>query len=154
LITFQQSIVLTKPADQTLGRRRTYAEVAAHEMAHQWFGDYVTMAWWDDIWLNESFASWMEAKIVDQFQPGWEVPVSRVQTKRGAVGADSLDSARQIRQPIETANDIINAFDGITYDKGQAVLTMVERALGPSTFQKGVRAYLAKYAWGNATYPD
>jgi cytosol alanyl aminopeptidase len=154
LITFQAVLLQTKPAEQTLGKKRTFATVAAHEMAHQWFGDYVTLAWWDDTWLNESFASWMESKIVDAWQPAWDLSVARVQTKGGAMGADSLDSARQIHQPIATANDIANAFDGITYSKGEAVLTMIERALGDEVFQRGVRAYLAQHAWGNATYQD
>ncbi|HEX3766308.1 MAG TPA: M1 family metallopeptidase [Kofleriaceae bacterium] len=154
LITFQAAILQTKPAEQTLARKRTFATVAAHEMAHQWFGDYVTLAWWDDTWLNESFASWMKSKIVDEWQPKWDLSVSRVGTKSGAMGADSLDTARQIRQPIATANDIANAFDGITYAKGEAVLTMIERLLGAEVFQRGVRAYLGQHAWGNATYQD
>jgi cytosol alanyl aminopeptidase len=114
----------------------------------------VTMAWWDDIWLNESFASWMESKIVDKWKPEWELSVDMVGSKSGSMGSDSLDTARAIRQPIKTHDDITNAFDGITYGKGEAVLQMIERWIGPETFQKGVRAYMAKHAWGNATYDD
>jgi aminopeptidase N len=152
LITFRQAIVLTKPAEMTTGKKESYAITAAHEMAHMWFGDFVTMEWWDDIWLNESFASWMEAKLVDKWKPEWEIGVDMVGAKSGAMGQDSLDSARAIRQPIKTHDDITNAFDGITYEKGEAVLTMVEKWVGADAFQKGVRAYLAKHAWGNATY--
>ena len=123
-------------------------------MAHQWFGDLVTMAWWDDTWLNESFASWMEGKIVNAWKPEWDLGVDLVGTKLAVMHSDSLDSARAIHQPIETASDISNAFDGITYEKGEAVLTMLETRIGPDVFQKGVRSYLAKHAWGNATYDD
>ena len=154
LITFRQSLIVTKPDEMTLGKKKSYAIVAAHEMAHQWFGDYVTLAWWDDTWLNESFASWMETKVIDTWKPEWELEVGRVESKSGAMGADSLDAARAIRQPIQSQGDIENAFDGITYQKGEAVLTMIERTLGAATFQKGVRAYLAAHAWGNATYED
>ncbi|MBX3161725.1 MAG: ERAP1-like C-terminal domain-containing protein [Deltaproteobacteria bacterium] len=154
LVTYRQGILVTKPAEMTLGKKKSFAIVTAHELAHQWFGDYVTLAWWDDTWLNESFASWMETKIVEKFKPEWEIDVERVEGKASAMGSDSLDSARAIRQPIKSNDDIHNAFDGITYAKGEAVLTMIERTIGPDVFQKGVRAYLAKHAWGNATYED
>jgi len=154
LITWRQELVLVKPEELTLDRRKSYAITAAHEMAHQWFGDYVTLAWWDDTWLNESFASWMESKIIEQWQSDWDMPVGRVRTKDAVMHEDSLDAARAIRQPIVTANDITNAFDGITYAKGEAVLTMLERTIGPEVFQLGVRAYLAQHAWRNATYDD
>jgi alanyl aminopeptidase len=154
LITWRQSEILTKPQDVTRNTKEEYALTAAHEMAHQWFGDKVTMAWWDDTWLNESFASWMEAKLLIQLEPTWDGAVDAVGVKSGVMGQDSLDSARQIRQPIKTQNDISNAFDGITYQKGEAVLTMIERAITPDVFQKGVRLYIAKHAFGNATYDD
>ena len=154
LITWRQELILVKPEELTLDRQKAYATTAAHELAHQWFGDYVTLAWWDDTWLNESFASWMASKVVEQWKPDWEIPVGRVRSKAGVMSSDSLDSARTIRQPIESANDITNAFDGITYQKGEAVLTMLERTIGPDVFQRGVRDYLAKHAWRNATYDD
>jgi alanyl aminopeptidase len=154
LITWRQELILVKPGELTLDRQKSYATVAAHEMAHQWFGDYVTLAWWDDTWLNESFASWMESKVAEQWKRDWEIPVGRVQSKGGVMFSDSLDTARTIRQPINSANDINNAFDGITYGKGEAVLTMLERTIGPDVFQRGVRDYLAKHAWRNATYED
>jgi cytosol alanyl aminopeptidase len=154
LITYRESIIMTKPEEMTRAKQELYATVAAHEMAHQWFGDKVTMAWWDDTWLNESFASWMESKLIVQLEPSWDEDIAEVQAKSGVMGNDSLDTARVIRQPIETANDIVNAFDGITYEKGEAVLTMIERAMTPDVFQKGVRAYIAKHAFKNATYDD
>jgi alanyl aminopeptidase len=154
LITFRQSLILTKPAEMTLNKQKAYASVAAHELAHMWFGDYVTLAWWDDTWLNEAFATWMEAKIIDKWKPEWEGAVGMVASKGGVMGADSLDAARAIRQPITAPGDVNNAFDGITYAKGEAVLNMLERHIGPEVFQKGVRQYLAKHAWSSATYED
>jgi cytosol alanyl aminopeptidase len=154
LITFRQSMMVVKPSDHTLTDDKTYASVAAHEMAHQWFGDYVTMAWWDDTWLNESFANWMEAKIIAQWKPEWEREVTAVANKSSVMRRDGLATARAVRQPIETRNDIANAFDGITYAKGEAVLNMVEHALGADVFQRGVRLHMQKHAFGNATYSD
>jgi alanyl aminopeptidase len=154
LITFRQELVLTKPAEMTLDHEKTYAAVAGHEMAHQWFGDDVTLAWWDDTWLNEAFATWMETKVVAKWKPEWDADVEVVAGKSYAMREDSLDSARAVRQPIESANDIKNAFDGITYEKGEAVLTMIEHSIGEATFQRGVRTYLAKHSGGNATYDD
>ena len=126
----------------------------AHELAHQWFGNLVTMAWWDDLWLNEAFATWMAAKIVDQDAP--ELGAGReLLTRRLAVMQnDSLLSARKIRQPVRSTSEALEAFDGITYVKGASVLGMVEHWLGEPTFQQGVRAYLAKHAWKNATSQD
>ncbi|HEV7555257.1 MAG TPA: M1 family aminopeptidase [Kofleriaceae bacterium] len=154
LITYREGLIIVKPDDITQAYKQSFVSVAAHEMAHQWFGDLVTMAWWDDTWLNESFASWMAAKITRVVEPKWDSDVSDVNVRSGVMRDDSLASARQISQPIETANDIDNAFDDITYDKGQAVLTMFERQITPAVFQKGVRAYLAAHASGNATYAD
>jgi alanyl aminopeptidase len=154
LITFREQFILSKPEELTLAKQATYASIAAHELAHMWFGDYVTLAWWDDIWLNEAFANWMASKVIDQWKPEWDVPVEAVASKIGVMRTDGLDAARAIRQPIETPNDISNAFDGITYDKGQAVLAMMERWIGPDVFKQGVRDYLAAHAFGSATYTD
>ncbi len=154
LITWHHNILLTKPADMTLGRQQTYASIAAHELAHMWFGDYVTLAWWDDTWLNEAFATWAGEKIVAQWKPKWEGEVDAAASKNGVMGQDSLDTARAVRNPIEDGGDIEDSFDGITYQKGQAVLSMIERHVGADVFKTGVRAYLAKHAWGNATYDD
>ena len=123
-------------------------------MAHQWFGDLVTMAWWNDLWLNEGFASWMGPRIVDRLEPSWGVKVDRVEDRNQAMGQDSLVSARRIRQPIEGKGDISNAFDGITYRKGAALLAQFEALLGQEAFQRGVRRYLEAHADGNATTGD
>jgi alanyl aminopeptidase len=154
MITYAQRIVLKKEEESTIGFRRGYAEVAAHEMAHQWFGDLVTMAWWDDIWLNESFATWMEAKILTAWKPEWDGAVDMVDEKSNAMGSDSLKTARKIHQPIASENDIKNAFDGISYGKGASVIRTFELWVGSETFQRGIRKYLADHAWKNATSVD
>ncbi|HSR96128.1 MAG TPA: M1 family aminopeptidase, partial [Kofleriaceae bacterium] len=125
--------------------------IVAHELAHQWFGDLVTTAWWDDIWLNEGFANWIERKISARFEPRWHEELSEVGVRNQALGADSLVSARQIRQPIVTPDDILNAFDGITYDKGASILNMFEGYLGHDVFVQGVREYVQGHAFGSAT---
>ena len=154
LITCNERILLAKPAEETADFKRGWASVCAHETAHQWFGDLVTLAWWDDTWLNESFATWMSRKIVEQWKPEWDTPVSNVAARAGTMEGDSLATARKIRQPIESKGDIDNAFDNISYGKGAAVLAMFEAWVGPEKFQKGVRRYLGEHAFGNATYKD
>lgn len=154
LITYASNIILARPQDEGIRFRRGFASVAAHEMAHQWFGDLVTMAFWDDTWLNESFASWMGDKAVDRWKPEWEGLTDRVSTRNRAMGADSLVTARKIHQPIVTKDDIANAFDGITYGKGQSVLSMFESWMGEEAFRKGIRRHLTAHAYGNATASD
>jgi alanyl aminopeptidase len=154
LVTFTARLVLNPPEAESIGRKRAYAEVAVHEFAHQWFGDLVTTAWWDDLWLNEAFATWMEPKIVARWQPTWGAEEERVQTRNGAMEADRLVSARMIRQSIKSNDDVENAFDGITYSKGASVIAMFERWIGPEVFQKGVRRYLREHANGNGTAQD
>lgn len=154
LITYGQSLFLSKPENDSIQRQRQCAIVAAHEMAHQWFGDLVTTSWWNDIWLNEAFATWMENRIIEQWKPEWNADVTAVDDRLGAMQLDSLVSARKIRQPIASDNDIANAFDGITYQKGAAVIHMFETWIGPETFRKGVGIYIKKYANGVATTPD
>jgi alanyl aminopeptidase len=154
LITYDKSGMLAKPEEDTIAFRRSYADTITHEMAHQWFGNLVTTAFWDDIWLNEAFASWMEGKILMRWKPEWAYEASRVRRYGYAMQGDSLISARQIRQRIETNDDIQNAFDGITYTKGSAVIDMFESWVGPERFQKGVQRYLREHAFGNATAAD
>lgn len=154
LITFVKGGMLAKPEEDTIGFKRGYADTITHEMAHQWFGDLVTMAWWDDIWLNEAFATWMEAKILTRFQPSWAYEASHARGRGFVKQGDSLLSARSVRQPIASKDDIDNAFDGITYQKGAAVIDMFEAYLGPERFQKGVHRYLSEHAFGNATTKD
>ena len=153
-ITYAQTILLADPAVDTDRRRRGYASVAAHEMAHQWFGDLVTLAWWNDTWLNEAFATWTSSKILAEWKPEWDSRLQDLGGKFGAMGEDRLVSARQIRQPIQTKDDIANAFDGITYQKGAAVIRMFETWVGEQRFQQGVRAYLKRYAYKNANLND
>src|SRR5581483_1051137 len=148
------TILLSDPALDTPQRQREYATDAAHELAHQWFGDLVTPLWWDDIWLNEAFATWMEMKIVAQWKPEWHTRLDNMGPKFGAMRSDSLVSARRVRQPIESVNDIANAFDGITYEKGAAIIRMFESWAGETQFQAGVAAYLKRYAYRNATVHD
>ena len=151
LITYAQAGLLSKPALETTPWQKGTATVIAHEMAHQWFGDLVTTAWWNDIWLNEAFATWLENKITGQWKPEWKMEVTGVQDSLGAMGLDSLASTRRIRQPIEGEDDIANAFDGITYQKGGAVIGMFEKWIGEKPFQKGVREYMKMYADKAAT---
>jgi cytosol alanyl aminopeptidase len=154
LITFGTGLILAKPDQRNIRQERGYLSVGAHEIGHIWFGDLVTMAWWDDLWLNEAFATWISAKIVDEWHPEWDGQVQRVQGRSGVMGQDALVSARRIRQPIESMHDIHNAFDGITYTKGAAIITMFEGWAGAQKFRAGVRSYLRRHAHGNATGAD
>lgn len=145
---------LLSPKDQeTELRRRANAETMEHEMSHQWFGDLVTTAWWDDIWLNEAFASWLSSKLLNEWKPEWNINADAARSLY-VMHADSLTTARKIRQPIEAPGDIANAFDGITYGKGEAVIGMFENYMGAENFQAAIRRYLAQHAWGNATSAD
>ncbi|MFD2271936.1 M1 family metallopeptidase [Undibacterium arcticum] len=154
LITYRSNILL-HPADREDERaQRRYVSIAAHEMAHQWFGDLVTMAWWNDLWLNESFATWMSRKVTEKFNPAWDAQAQREDERINAIHTDRLASTRQIRQTIAKPDDLANAFDGITYDKGGAVLSMFESWLGEQRFRDGVRHYLKQHEHGNATAED
>ncbi|HEY2749578.1 MAG TPA: M1 family aminopeptidase, partial [Polyangia bacterium] len=154
MVTYALNILIAKPTAESLSFEREFATTAAHEFAHQWFGDLVTLAWWDDIWLNESFASWMEDKIIDEWKPEWTHHTSYVDARAEALGSDTLMTARRVRQPIVTNDDIYNVFDAISYQKGESVLAMFERFVGPEKFRAGVRHYLTKHANGNATSDD
>ncbi len=162
LITCAQRFLLADPRTMTQAQRYTWLSIAGHEVAHQWFGDLVTPAWWDDVWLNEGFARWMEPKVLAALESklGASFPgklgseLEPADTRERALTADQLSSARRVRQPIADASDIFTAFDRITYDKGASVLTMFERHVGPDVFQRGVRDYLAAHRYGNATSAD
>jgi aminopeptidase N len=129
-------------------------EAVAHEMAHQWFGDLVTMQWWNDSWLNEGFASWMSSKPIEQWKPEWNVPQDRVRETSRAMGQDSLRSVHAMMVEVETPAQIIEIFDSIIYEKAAAMLRMVEGYVTPEIFRNGVNAYLKKYAYANATAED
>ncbi len=154
MVTYDQRVILADPARDTISRQREYAETAAHELAHQWFGDLVTTAWWNDIWLNEAFATWTEQKIIAEWKPEWHTRIEDVHSKLMAEENDSLVSARMIRQEIKTQDDIANAFDNITYDKGAAVIGMFENWIGAEEFRRGVHTYLEQYAFKTATAPE
>ncbi len=152
-ITFREYLVLMNDK-APIGQRRAFAGVMAHELAHMWFGDLVTMTWWDDLWLNESFATWMGNKAADLWDPKLKMDHSLLGGVQGAMGADSLVSARAIRQPILSTHDIENAFDTITYQKGGGVLSMFERWLGGDVVRKGVHDYLEAHRFGSANADD
>jgi alanyl aminopeptidase len=149
LITYGEYSVLLGPT-ASLAQQRGYAYIHAHELAHQWFGDSVTMRWWDDLWLNEAFATFLSFKIVQDWEPAYRAEENLVESSLAAMSADRFASARRIREPIETVDDIINAFDGITYSKGAGVLNMLDGYLGATTFRDGIRAYLKRHAGGSA----
>lgn len=154
MITYNGNLMLAAGARDTLEFRRRYAGVGSHEIAHQWFGDLVTLAWWDDIWLNESFATWMARKNVRNFEPGAPLGWNTGAQRRRALEADRLVSARRVANPVRTKGDLYGAFDGIVYAKGGEVLSMFEAWLGEDRFRAGVRKYLADHAHGNATATD
>ncbi len=154
LITFGASLMLGPVEGDSPWRQRYFAQTQAHELAHQWFGNLVTPAWWDDLWLNESFADWLAYKVMTQWRPDWRGDARRVEARGDALMEDRLVSARSVRQPIEAPGDIHSAFDVITYNKGAAVLAMFESWVGPDAFQDGVRRYLDAHAKGTATTAD
>jgi aminopeptidase N len=153
LIIFGDSLILLD-SDAPLRQLRSFGEVSAHEMAHQWFGDLVTPTWWTDIWLNESFAEWMGKKVADQWRPDLGIAASELDDAFEAMDSDSLGRGRPIRQVISENNQIASAFDSITYQKGAQVLSMFESYLGPETFAKGISLYLSRYRYKNASAED
>jgi aminopeptidase N len=153
-IVFFESRLLFDPATSPEAARRSIFSIIAHEMAHQWFGDLVTMAWWDDLWLNEGFASWMDAKASQALNPGWQVWLNSGGAKQGAMREDSRRTAHPIQQPIADDREAMTVFDGITYNKGRSLIRQLESYLGEDAFRAGIRAYLAAHAYGNATTAD
>jgi alanyl aminopeptidase len=135
-------------------QKRYFALLHAHEVAHMWFGDLVTAKWWDDIWLNEAFASWMGNKSAAAVWPDGEFSHETVADALGVMDTDSLSTARAIRQPIKSNDDIFNAFDGLTYRKGAGVLAMFESYLGEDAFREGVRTHMRRFAHGSANVHD
>jgi aminopeptidase N len=153
-ITFRERVLLVDPKQSSVATRKTVATVLSHEIAHQWFGDLVTMKWWDDIWLNEGFATWMETKPVAAWKPDWQVELDAASDTQTALAVDTRTTTRAIRMKVETPEQINEVFDRIAYEKTAAVLRMVEAYVGPDSFRKGVASYLAKYSYRNAAGED
>jgi aminopeptidase N/puromycin-sensitive aminopeptidase len=153
-ITFREVILLIDEQHGSVGLKKEIASVIAHEMAHQWFGDLVTMKWWDDIWLNEGFATWMESKPVEAWKPEWNFNLDDVSDTSSTMNTDSLANTRPIHQAAETPAQIQELFDGIAYGKAAAVLRMLESYLGEETFRAGVNAYIQRHQYANATADD
>lgn len=147
LVTFREERLLLDPQRAGTSSRRGQALIIAHELAHQWFGNLVTASWWNDVWLNEGMATWMEWRIVDKWRPSLGAKVDAVVSAHGVMDVDGLVTARAVRQPVVSTSDAQEAFDGITYEKGAAVLSTIERWVGEAAFQKGVREYLQTNAF-------
>jgi aminopeptidase N len=152
-ITFFESRLLFDPASNAATARRGIFSILAHEMAHQWFGDLVTMGWWDNIWLNEGFASWMQAKAAEHLFPQWQTWLNS-DGKQFAMGLDARRTSHPIQQPVANETEAMAVFDGITYSKGQAFIRMLESYLGETTFRDGIRKYMTDHAYGNTTTAD
>ncbi|MGA7218160.1 MAG: M1 family aminopeptidase, partial [Candidatus Sulfotelmatobacter sp.] len=153
-ITFREILLQIDEKNGSVDLKKTIASVIAHEMAHQWFGDLVTMKWWDDIWLNEGFATWMSSKPIEAWKPEWNFNLDDVSSTGGTLNTDSLASTRPIHQAADTPSQIMELFDGIAYGKAASVLRMLEAYLGEQTFRAGVNAYLQKHQYANATAVD
>ncbi len=153
-ITYRDDLLLIDPARVAEEQRRDVVGTAAHEVAHQWFGNLVTMRFWDDLWLNEAFATWMGHRITHELYPEWDEDLALLANAQAAMDTDSLVSARKIRQPITSPDEIEAAFDDLTYSKGAALIGMFEGFSPGNEFQMGVRRYLTTFANGNATTDD
>ena len=152
-ITYDEYLVLMDE-ESSLSQRRSFTSVHAHEMAHMWFGNLVTPGWWNDIWLNESFATWMMNKAANSYWPEGEFDRETLKGALGAMANDSLAAAREIREPIDHNDKITGAFDGITYQKGGGVLAMLERYIGEDNFQAGIRLHMERHTDKTATAED
>ena len=153
IFTFERSIILDPTISTQADKERAFT-TAAHETAHQWFGDLVTMAWWDDLWLNEGFASWMESRTTAKLHPEWHTDLSAVGVREAAEGRDSLATTHPVIQHVATVEQSQQAFDAITYQKGESVIRMLEDYVGADVWRAGVRRYIAKHAYGNTTTDD
>src|SRR5499427_6492666 len=153
-ITFFESRLLFDPTTSASDARRGIFNIIAHEMAHQWFGDLVTMAWWDNIWLNEGFASWMQAKAAEHLHPQWRTWLNGYGQKQFAMTLDARRTSHPIQQKVADHSEAQTAFDAITYNKGQAFIRMLESYLGETAFRDGIRSYMAAHAYRNTTTAD
>ncbi len=153
-VFFRETLLLLDPKTATPLERKRAAEVICHELAHMWYGDLVTMEWWDDLWLNEAFATWMAFQIVDDWKPEWKMWQDFQLHRAAALRLDALRNTHPIHTPVRTPEEATANFDLITYEKGAAVVRMVERYLGPSVFRRGVRRYIRRHREGNAVAAD
>lgn len=153
VFTFENSL-LFNPAISTQADKENIYSTLAHEMAHQWFGDLVTMRWWDDLWLNEGFASWMESRTTAKLHPEWNTALSAVGVREAAMGLDALATTHPVVQRIATVEQASQAFDTITYQKGESVIRMLEAYVGPDTWRTAVRSYMRKHAYSNTVSDD
>ncbi|HEX8614194.1 MAG TPA: M1 family aminopeptidase [Telluria sp.] len=153
-IVYNESTLLVDPQKSPDSVRQTSFGINAHEVAHQWFGNLVTMGWWDNLWLNEGFASWMATKSTDHFHPEWRVQLAALADRESVMNLDARKTTHPIQTPVLTEAQAADAFDSITYAKGQAFLRMLEAYLGEEPFRKGIRAYMAKHQYGNTTTAD
>jgi puromycin-sensitive aminopeptidase len=153
-VFFRETLLLLDPATATLSEKKRAAEVIAHELAHMWYGDLVTMAWWDDLWLNEAFATWMAFAVVDDWRPEWRMWHDFQHARAAALELDALRHTHPIYCEVRTAAEASENFDLITYEKGASVVRMLERYLGPATFRRGVRRYIRRHSEGNTVAGD
>ena len=153
-ITFRERLLLADPERASLAVRKNIAGIISHEIAHQWFGNLVTMKWWDDIWLNEGFATWMANKPIAEWRPEWRVELDDVEDTMTAKATDSLRTTRPVRMDVESPEEINEVFDAIAYQKGSAVIRMIETFVGPDLFRQAVASYLKKYSYSNAAAED
>ena len=153
IFTFER-VLLDDPAVTTERERQAIFGTEAHEMAHQWFGDLVTMGWWSDLWLNEGFASWMATKATKHFHPDWGAEFGAVGAREGAMGQDSLHTTHPIVQDVRTVEQANQAFDAITYSKGESVLSMLETYASPLVWQRGIQAYIRAHEYQNTRTDD
>jgi aminopeptidase N len=153
IFTFEARMLLD-PSISTQSDKEEAFSFAAHEMAHQWFGDLVTMQWWDDIWLNEGFASWMEGRTMARLHPEWNTNLSAIGGRNQAMSLDSLRTSHPVVQHVATVEQASQAFDSITYQKGEAVIRMLENYVGENAWRDGVRAYMKQHAYGNTVSDD
>lgn len=149
-ITFRDTILLLDPGTATPQQKRLLAKVIAHELAHMWFGDLVTMEWWNDLWLNESFADWFGDKIAARVFPEYEIGLTELQSVQGIMAIDANPSTREIRRPVDNPEAVLDMV-GLAYSKGKAILTMFEQWIGRERFQESLRQYMRNHAWGTAT---
>jgi puromycin-sensitive aminopeptidase len=153
-VFFRETLLLLDPKTATPVERKRAAEVICHELAHMWYGDLVTMEWWDDLWLNEAFATWMAFQIIDDWKPEWKMWQDFQLHRAAALRLDALRNTHPIHTPVRTPEEATANFDLITYEKGASVVRMIERFLGAGVFRKGVRRYIRRHREGNAVAAD